>query len=144
MAQAHAEIATPWAAGRALEYVGNFEHLTEWDPSAVAVARVEGTGVSLGSVFDVTVRFAGRESVYRYTVTHSDERRVTLTARSGAMRLEDTVVVRPREGGSVVEYHADVSLQGAARLASPLLSIGFARLARNALQGLRSRLDAAA
>jgi hypothetical protein len=89
------------------------------------------------------VRFAGRELDFTYTtIAFEAPRQLVLRAESSTVVSEDTISVRPTDGGCEVTYEADLRPKGLMKLADPLLGLMFKRLGDNAAAGLRRELAA--
>jgi len=124
----------------AFAYLADFTHALEWDPTVVAAERVDVGDIGPGSAFDLTVSIGKRRLPMRYEVTVFSPGRVTFTARGAAYESVDTVTVTPRGDATEVRYDARFRLRGALRLADPLLSVGFRRVADRAIRGLERSL----
>lgn len=137
-------VTTAWSPEAAFAYMEDFSHAAEWDPSVVASSREDTGPIRVGSAFDLVVRIGGRRVPLRYEVTQCAPGSVAFTARSTTLESVDTVTVARRDHATEVSYDARIRLRGLLRLADPLLTLGFRRVADRALRGLERRLSEAA
>jgi uncharacterized protein YndB with AHSA1/START domain len=134
-----AVVPSTWSVERAFEYLSDFSNAQYWDPSVRAARRVDDVGsVKVGTRFELTVRFAGRDKTLQYAVTELDpNRRVVFSSSTAALHSLDTLTFEPRPDGCEMTYHAELRLQGAAALATPLLTVLFRRLGDRASLSLQ-------
>lgn len=141
MAHYRTEAPTPASPERAFAWMADFTNAAEWDPGIRHVRRVDTGPVRVGSAFDVTLRYLGRDLTMHYEVVELVEpERVVLRSETPVLTSVDTITVRPAEAGAVVAYEADLRLHGPLRLADPLLGVGFKRVGDQAAAGLREHL----
>jgi NAD(P)-dependent dehydrogenase (short-subunit alcohol dehydrogenase family) len=134
------------SAEETFDYLAEFSNAAEWDPGVAGAQRLDDGPVGLGSTFRLDVRIGSRISPLEYrVVAYERPRRVVLLAESGTIRSEDTVTVAPRSGGgSILTYHADLTLLGPLAGFNPLLALPFRRIGDRGLGGLRKVLTAPA
>ncbi|GAA1234193.1 hypothetical protein GCM10009633_04070 [Janibacter melonis] len=128
MPRAHREIHTDTPTHRVHAYLADFTNATEWDHGTVSCELVEGDG-SPGSVYRNVSRFGGREVEVMYTLERADFPHVELTGRNGSTTLHDRIDVREHGAGSTVVYDAELTLSGPLKIATPVMSALFGRLA---------------
>ena len=63
------------------------------------------------------------------------------SARAPASPAVDEIRFEPRETGTRIDYVADIRLMGLMRLAAPFAGGAFARIARDARDGMQRALD---
>jgi uncharacterized protein YndB with AHSA1/START domain len=131
---------TPEAA---FDYMARFEHLVEWDPSAVESRAVSGDPAA-GARYEVAVRFGKGVQRLTYEITEFDPpRRVVLVADAPRYRSTDTITVAPDGAGSVVTYDAVIDLKGLMKLAGPIIAGRFRAVGDAARDGMRRTLNPA-
>jgi hypothetical protein len=135
------EVPTP--VETVFDYLSDFTTTTEWDPGTVRTVRIAGSG-GVGTTYHNVSSFLGRETELTYAVT--DLRPGRLIALRGENR---TVVAHDRmelsaseDGGTRVDYTADFTFKGFARLVAPFLAPALKRLGDEAEQGMRNALTA--
>ena len=141
MATYSTEIDSTWGQEEVFEYLSTFSNAREWDPG-VTEGESLGTGPAVvGSVYRLAVRIAGRVVPFDYRVVDIDRpRRVVLEARRAGIVSTDTITVDWVGPGSRVHYMAVLDGRGVRRLAAPLISRAFHRMADRAAAGLRRAL----
>lgn len=124
-----ATIPSQWSVNQTFSFMSDFTNARFWDPSVVSARRVDEGDLAVNSLFDLTVRFAGRDRVLRYRVTSiEDPRSVTFEASTGTLVSVDTLTFESRSQGCELTYSADLRFEGAAAMANPLLALFFRRL----------------
>lgn len=142
----HRTVPTRWSADEVFDYLLDFAHAAEWDSGTVRCERVSGDG-EVGTRYHNVSRFLGRETHLEYQTEQVDpaRRRFTVAGGNKTVTSRDTVTVTERtEGGSVVDYRAELTFHGPARVISPLLTPFLTRLGDNTAAQLQRVLDAKA
>ena len=104
-----------------------------WDPSISKVTRIDEGPVALGSSFEVTLGFLGRDLVLTYEiVTFDAPTTLVLRATSSLFISEDTVTLTPDGDHLDVRYQASLRGTGAARLLDPLFKLSIDHFGRQA------------
>lgn len=123
------------------EYVSDFATAAEWDPGISGASRSGGDG-GLGTTYDVTATFAGREISLVYEVTeYVPHKRIVLKAASERFSALDTI-----DFSAVGDSQTRVSYRAEFTLGAPLKYVEFAmkplfnRLGTKALDGLKQTL----
>jgi hypothetical protein len=127
-------------------YLSRFSSAAEWDPGVRSARMVTPDPVGLGSVFEMEAVFLGNSVPLRYEITGFDPpHRVVVAAENASVRSTDQIdFTRDSSGATVVEYNADLALQGLARLATPVFALAFRRIGDRASDGLLATLTARA
>jgi polyketide cyclase/dehydrase/lipid transport protein len=142
MARYVTRIQSKLTAAQAFDYMADFAHARDWDPSVSEARQVDDAPVALGTGFDVVARFAGRDVPLRYTIVEYDAPRlVVLEARRPGFVSRDSISVEPVEGGSVVHYDATLAFSGIGRLFDPVMQLIFNRVGANATRGMQAALS---
>ena len=132
-----ATIPSAWPAARALTYMADFSHASEWDPSVISSTAQDAGPVREGSTFDLRIRSGRRVLAYTYRVERLEPGLVVLRAATPRFESIDTITVRQVGSGSEITYNAYLTARGALRLANPLLSGVLRRLGDAARDRLR-------
>lgn len=144
MARYRTRVATPLAPADAFDYVADLTNFAEWDPGVRRSVQVTGERSELGAAYDVTVAAVPRDLTLRYEVVEHDAPRTCLVvARSTMLTSTDRITVEPdgADGGSIVTYDAELTLNGPLGLFDPVLRLAFGRIGDRAAAGLRRALD---
>jgi uncharacterized protein YndB with AHSA1/START domain len=128
----------PLSPEDAFDLLADFARTQEWDPGVVEAERLDAGPPRRGSRFRVVASFLGRRVPLEYEIRELERpRRLVLRASDGALTSLDEIHFSPRAGGTRVSYEARLTFAGPARLADPLLQLGFAFVGRAAARGLR-------
>jgi uncharacterized protein YndB with AHSA1/START domain len=121
-------------------YIADFANLTDWDPGAVAVRSRTPGPLAVGTAYEVTSAFRGREIDLRYVVTALDPpRRVVLEGDSDSVVAVDEITFEPAEIGTRVTYVARFRFKNRLLgwIAPLVLGRAFKSLGREAAEGMR-------
>jgi hypothetical protein len=130
---------TGWDPDTAFAWMADLRHLADWDPSITASEQVAGDGPGPGAEYDVTVHAAGGDRTMRYRIEewHPAERRLLAVSETPVLTSYDRISVEAvEEGVAAVTYDADLVMKGPAKLADPLVGVGFDRMGDTAAAGL--------
>jgi dehydrogenase/reductase SDR family protein 12 len=145
MTRLHQQIETRLPLDAAFAFVADFANAMHWDPGVATSESVDGGLTGLGARYRLGVRMRGRVMPMEYRITTFEApRRVVLTGTgSGVSAVDD---IRFETAGTVtrIDYTADLRLEGFLRLAQPFLGGAFAKIGRDALDGMQRALDARA
>jgi hypothetical protein len=142
MTQYVAAVPSTWSVERAFRYMSDFSNAQYWDPSVRTARRIDDGEVKVGSRFELTVRFAGRDKVLQYEVTDIENvQRVVFSSSTSTLHSLDTLTFEPRSDGCEMTYRAELRLKGVAAVANPLLAVLFRRLGDRASSSLRKILS---
>lgn len=125
----------------AFEYVADFEHIAEWDPGVTAVRKTTDGPPSVGTEYDLDLKYGGSPISMTYRITEWDPpRRVVLEGDGDRTFAVDRISFAPSAQGTSVEYQADIRMKGIYRIAEPFLGRLFRRIGDGAVEGLDRRL----
>ncbi len=135
-------VIVPTGAGKVAPYLSDFSTTAEWDPNTASCRRLDPGPLAVGSRFENVQRLAGHDSAFTYTVTQYEPgKRIVLEGRNSTVRTRDEMTfTQTPTGGTSVRYTVDVSLQGLAQLAQPLMPLLLKAIADRAEKGMRKRL----
>jgi carbon monoxide dehydrogenase subunit G len=136
-------IETPLPIDDAFDFVADFANSMHWDPGVATSERVGVGSVGVGARYRLGVRMRGRVVPMTYTITHFDEpHRVTLAGDgSGVSAIDDIRFEALSDGGTRIDYTADIRLGGWLRLIEPFAGGAFEKVAKDALGGMQRALD---
>ncbi len=146
MPRLHETLTTALAPDDAFAFVADFANARRWDPGVEASERIDDGPVGVGARYRLGVLMRGRVAPMEYRiVTFEPSRRVVLAGvGSGVEAIDDIRFAPTPDGGTRIEYIADIRLQGLLRLATPFAGKAFEAIARNARDGMQRTLDAMA
>jgi carbon monoxide dehydrogenase subunit G len=126
-------------------FVADFANSMYWDPGVATSERIDAGPVGLGARYRLGVKMRGRVTPMEYRITTFDAPlRVVLTGEGSGVSAVDEIRFEPAGTGTRIDYTADIRLGGLMRLAQPFLGGAFAKIARDALDGMQRALDARA
>jgi len=127
------------------DYMSDFTSTNEWDPGTVRTVRAAGNG-GVGTTYDNTSKFMGRETQLTYTVVESQEPTLLqLRGENDSIHAVDTMTFTPHGTGTKVHYVAEFEFKGALAKVGPALSLPglnlpFKQLGDKAEQGIKDAL----
>ena len=123
------------------DYVANFETIQEWDPGVVSSTKLTDGPLAVGTAYRIVVQYGGRPQEMTYTVAEMDRPRLVVLEGDGSRtRALDRIEFSAADGGTRVDYRADIELKGMFRAATPFLGKLFSRIGEGARRGLTKRL----
>jgi carbon monoxide dehydrogenase subunit G len=139
-------VETPLAIDEAFAFVGDFANAMHWDPGVATSERIDRGPVGVGARYRLGVRTRGRVAQMEYVVTAYDaSKQVVLEGTGAGVDATDDIRFSPTaDGGTRIDYTADIRLRGWMRLLSPLAGRAFQRIAHDARNGMQRALDARA
>lgn len=139
------QIETPLAPAAAFAYIADFANAVHWDPGVAGSERINDGPVEVGARYRLDVRLGGRIVPMEYRISvFEPSSRVVLVGRGSGVSAVDEIRFKPAGTGTRIDYTADIRLGGILRLVQPFLGGQFARLGREALDGMQRTLDARA
>ena len=123
-------------------YVADFSTVSEWDPGIVTSSRIDEGELGVGSSFDVTSVFMGRELDLVYEITQFEPGSlVVLETRAARFDGIDTIEFSAvDETTTRVRYQAQFVFRGVMKLIVPLLGGTFTKLGKKAMDGMKATL----
>lgn len=113
-----------------IDYLKDFSNAEEWDPGTESCTRNDAGPVAVGSTWHNTSKIAGVSTELTYTLEKLTDDTIVLVGRNDTATSTDTITVVPTpEGtGSRVTYEAHIEMQGAAKLADPIMKVVFEKI----------------
>ena len=145
MTRLHHQIETRLPLDAAFAFVADFANSMDWDPGVASSERIDPGAVGLGARYRLGVRVRGRVAPMEYRITTFEApRRVVLSGEGSGISATDDIRFERTTTGTRIDYTADIRLGGVMRLAQPFLGSAFAKIARDALDGMERALEARA
>jgi len=138
-------IHTDLGPDEAFAFVADFANAPAWDPGTASAVRIDAGPVGVGSRYRLGVRMRGRvvPMEYRIAVLEAPHR-VVLEGHGSGVRATDTITFEEAGSGTRIGYVAEIHLEGWLRLVEPLAGGAFAKIGRDAREGMQRTLDARA
>jgi len=111
-----------------LDYLQDFSHAEEWDPGTETCTRIDDGPVRVGSRWHNVSKIAGISTELTYELVELTDRRVVLVGKNKTATSTDTITVEPHADGSEITYEAVIEMNGAAKLATPLVKLVFEKI----------------
>jgi len=135
-------IQTDLGRDAAFAFVADFVNAPAWDPGTATSERIDDGPVGVGSRYRLGVRMRGRIAPMEYRITTFDEPgRVVLAGIGSGVRASDDITFAATPGGTRIEYVAEIRLVGWKRLLEPFVGRAFAKIGRDARDGMQRTLD---
>ena len=142
MTTLHRQVDTRLAIDEAFAFIADFSNSMLWDPGTVTSEPVDSGPTSVGSRYRLGVRMGSRVVPMEYRITLFEApTRVVLEGSGSNVEAVDEIRFSPSATGTRIDYTADIRLGGAMRLVQPFLGRAFAKLAQDAVDGMRRALD---
>ncbi len=136
------QITTTLPTEDAFAFVSDFANSMRWDPGVTASEGLTNAPTGLGSRYRLGVRMRGNVVPMEYEITSFEApRRVVLTGEGSSVYAVDDIRFEAVPTGTRIDYSADIRLRGLLRFVEPLLGGAFAKIGRDALQGMQRALD---
>jgi dehydrogenase/reductase SDR family member 12 len=141
MTRLNERITTPLPTEEAFDYLADFANAAEWDPGVATSKRVGSGQPAVGARYLLGIRRGDSVVPMEYRIVAFDRpRRVVLEGSGSGVTATDEIRFERSATGTVVDYSADIRLDGLRRIAEPFLGGTFRRIAADASDGIRQTL----
>lgn len=142
MPRVHEIIDTTLSPEDTFAFIADFANSQVWDPGTVSSKRIGGTSVGAGTSYALTVKVGSGTAPMIYTIdAYEPATRVVLRGEGKTVSARDEIRFEPTaNGGTRVEYTADIELKGWMRVLTPFLGGAFRKLGSDAKSGMTSAL----
>lgn len=141
MARYVATVPSTKSAEDAFAYMSDLRNFAEWDRGIKKVEQVKGNGPGLGTIFDITVRGKGKDSVLRYeTLEFVAPTTMLVKGRNSKLTSVDRITVVPTDTGCDVIYDAVLTFNWYLAPMNFALNKVFNKVGDAAIKGLRKVL----
>lgn len=110
-------------------YLKNFSNAEAWDPGTQSCTRIDAGPVTVGSTWNNVSKILGVTTELTYTLKELTDTRLVFVGENKSATSTDTIKVTPADGGSTIEYRADLDMHGIGKLFAPAMSLVFEKLA---------------
>lgn len=126
-------------------FVADFANAAAWDPGVASSERLDDRPPAVGARYRLGIRMRGKVVPMVYEVTAWEPvSRVVLAGEGSGVKAVDEIRFTPTATGTRIDYSADIRLQGWMRLVQPFAGGAFAKIADDAVRGMRQALEARA
>ena len=145
MTRLNERITTPLPMEEAFDYLADFANAAEWDPGVATSDQIGSGEPAVGVRYRLGIRRGDSVVPMEYRiVAFEPPRRVVLEGSGSGVTATDEIRFERSATGTVVDYMADIRLDGLRRIAEPFLGGTFRRIASDASDGIRRTLAARA
>jgi hypothetical protein len=138
----HERLQTSLSPDRAFTFVADFANAARWDPGVAHSERTDTGPLGVGARYRLGVKMGGRVAPMDYRITTFEPgRRVVLAGSGSGVEAVDEIRFEPSATGTDIDYVADIRLRGWRRILEPFAGAAFARIARDAREGMQRTLD---
>lgn len=116
------------APATVIDYLKDFSNATEWDPGTEACERNGEGPVQVGTTWHNTSKIAGVSTELTYELTELTDSRIQFVGTNETATSTDTIDIVPSGSGSEITYTADIEMNGAAKLATPVIKLVFEKI----------------
>lgn len=139
------QIHTSLPIDEAFAYIADFQSSQEWDPGVESAERTDSGEVGVGASYRLAVKMGGRVAPMEYTISRFEPpNRVVLDGTGSRVTAIDDIRFAEQDGGTTVDYIADIRLGGLLRFVQPFMSGTFTGIGERAADGMKRTLDARA
>lgn len=124
-----------------INYLKDFANAEEWDPGTQECTRIGSGPIEIGASWHNTSKIAGVEAKLTYTLRELTDRSLVFVGTNDSSTSTDTITVDAAGSGSVLTYHANLEMQGIAKILTPAMKLVFEKLANDTEKQLTSVLD---
>ncbi|HSM45747.1 MAG TPA: SRPBCC family protein [Acidimicrobiia bacterium] len=123
-------------------FTADFANAEKWDPGVASSRRMDEGPPGVGARYEVMVAFGSSEIPMVYEITEWDQdARVVLVGKGDTMEAVDEIRFQPGNGGTLVDYTAELTFTNWFRFVVPLMSPALRRVGEKALDGLVTTLE---
>lgn len=123
-------------------YVADFSNSAGWDPGVASSEAATADEPHVGSTYELIVSFGSRKVPMTYEITELvKDSRVVLEGRGANVLAVDDIRFQEKDGGTIVDYTADLRLTGVMRFVAPFLAPLLRRVGERALDGMVEALE---
>lgn len=124
-------------------FTADFANTEEWDPGVESARQIGSDPVGVGTTYQVVSKFGSTRIPMEYRIEeYEPNARVVLTGRGETVAAVDTIEFEPRDGGTFVDYTAELTFDNWIRHVDGLLQPLMSRLVgKPALDGLVETLE---
>lgn len=142
MTRLHEELTTRLPIDETFSFIADFANSMLWDPGVATSERIGDAPFGPGARYRLGVRMRGSVAPMEYVITTLEPTsRVVLTGEGSNVSAVDDIRFTAVDGGTRIEYNADIRLTGLLRFVQPFVGASFERIARDAVGGMQRALD---
>jgi carbon monoxide dehydrogenase subunit G len=114
-----------------VDYLKDFANAEDWDPGTQTCTRTDSGAVAEGAAWHNVSNIFGVKAELTYVLRELTDDKVVFVGTNKSSTSTDTISVVPDGTGSKLTYHADLEMNGAAKLLNPVMKLVFEKLAND-------------
>ena len=123
-------------------FTADFANAEKWDPGVASSRRIDDDPPGAGARYELMVAFGPSEIPMVYEIMEWDQdERVVLFGKGDTLEAVDEIHFQPADGGTLVDYTAELTFTNWLRFVAPLMSPALKRVGEKALDGLVAALE---
>jgi dehydrogenase/reductase SDR family member 12 len=123
-------------------FTADFANAEKWDPGVASSRRIDDGPPGAGARYQLMVAFGSSEIPMVYEITEWDQdERVVLFGKGDTLEAVDEIRFQSSDGGTRVDYTAELTFTNWFRFIVPLMSPALRRVGEKALDGLVAALE---
>lgn len=124
-------------------YLRDFANATEWDPGSKECDQISDGPVAVGTQWRNVSSFFGMETELTYQLTRDEPNHLVFEgSNKTASSVDDLSFVAVDDNSTELTYKAHIDFNGVAKLADPVVGLGFPGLADKTVKQLTQTLEA--
>jgi carbon monoxide dehydrogenase subunit G len=116
---------------KVVDYLKDFSNAEEWDPGTQSCTRSDNGAVAEGASWHNVSNIFGVTAELTYVLRELTDDKLVFVGTNKSSTSTDTISVVPDGSGSKLTYHADLEMNGAAKLLNPVMKLVFEKLAND-------------
>jgi carbon monoxide dehydrogenase subunit G len=124
-----------------LEYLKDFANAEQWDPGTQTCTRTDSGAVAEGASWHNVSNIFGVKAELTYVLRELSDEKLVFIGTNKSSTSTDTISVVPNGTGSRLTYHADLEMNGVAKLLNPVMKLVFEKLANDTEKQMVSVLN---
>jgi carbon monoxide dehydrogenase subunit G len=126
---------------RVVDYLKDFANAEDWDPGTRKCTRTGGGEIIEGASWHNVSNIFGVTAELTYVLRELTDDKLVFVGTNKSSTSTDTISVVPDGTGSKLTYHADLEMNGAAKLLNPVMKLVFEKLANDTEKRMTSVLN---
>ncbi len=111
-----------------IDYLKDFSHAEAWDPGTESCSRNDSGPVRVGSTWANVSKIAGVSTELTYELTELTGGKIVFVGTNDTATSTDSISVSTHADGTEITYEAEIVMDGAAKLAAPVMKVIFEKV----------------
>lgn len=111
-----------------IDYLKDFSHAEAWDPGTESCSRNDSGPIQVGSTWHNVSKIAGVSTELTYELKELTGGRIVFVGTNDTATSTDSISVSTHAVGTEITYEAEIVMEGAAKLAAPVMKVIFEKV----------------